>query len=659
MAYGKTRALLPLVVLPVILTACLILWTAIGDATYFEARSDNALWDLTGVDFAQTSARVTGKVEYIAGALLTPDEFSARSGEVLLGDPSACDYATSRMSLIVPPGGYMLAGRSADYAERVYVNGRLAAEVGRPGATKEEAVPDTTDLYLAAEPVDGRIVIVKQVSNFVHREGGRHDDVRIGYPHVLRAAYNADSNIVVLGCFFALFLVHLALFFLQVSYRANLCFSLICLTWFFRTGVTGHKVLTLLMPGLNWYARFRIEYLAIPVTGILTLAMLDQLFPNTFARWFRRAVYALLAFFSALFLAADTYLMSWAVLPCYAVLAPAIAYIVVRLAMTLRKPSMEQWVCLAGLMVLFYGATRDMLFYEGFEQFFLVKGDLSRLSMQVFAFFQMTAVFMGTVRELDRARDAERRATAENLALERVSRMKADLLNTLSHETRTPLAVLSGYAELVALELSDLGAGEAAARDLNKIASEARRLSGLMERAEGIALDRPACLMDVSEVIRQVARLYEPILERRGTALILNLEDDLTVYGSPDEITQVLYNLLSNARKHTEGGDVRVEARREGERVRFCVSDTGCGISPEMLPRVFERGATDGGGSGLGLAICREIVKAHGGEIALESEVGMGTRVTVELPIKIENGELSIENGRTEYASADPADFAC
>ena len=137
------------------------------------------------------------------------------------------------------------------------------------------------------------------------------------------------------------------------------------------------------------------------------------------------------------------------------------------------------------------------------------------------------------------------------------------------------------------------------------------------------------------EVIQQTARLCQPILERRGTALSLDLPSDLpAVYGSPGELTQVMFNLLSNAGRHTEGGRICVSAEETGGSICVRVSDNGSGISPEFLPHAFERCAHDDpGGTGLGLFICKEIIEGFGGTIRIESRPGKGTEVIFTLPV--------------------------
>jgi len=110
------------------------------------------------------------------------------------------------------------------------------------------------------------------------------------------------------------------------------------------------------------------------------------------------------------------------------------------------------------------------------------------------------------------------------------------------------------------------------------------------------------------------------------------------VYASADGITQVVLNLITNANNHTKSGRISIAAELVDREVTVTVADTGAGIDPEILPRVFERGVTDGDGAGLGLDICRQIIEAHGGKIGIESTPAEGTSVWFSLPIA-ESGE--------------------
>jgi signal transduction histidine kinase len=173
--------------------------------------------------------------------------------------------------------------------------------------------------------------------------------------------------------------------------------------------------------------------------------------------------------------------------------------------------------------------------------------------------------------------------------------------------------------------------------NLDAIAAEAKRMTEMMSEMRQLALakeytkDRRA--VDIGEAIKQVAGLYTRILNKQSTKLILQIADGLPpVYGNYDEVKQIVFNLLQNSDNHTENGTVTIRAELSQEHIKVTVSDTGTGISPELLPRVFERGIHgEDGGSGYGLAISRDIVTAYGGEIWIEGSSESGTDVIFTL----------------------------
>lgn len=141
--------------------------------------------------------------------------------------------------------------------------------------------------------------------------------------------------------------------------------------------------------------------------------------------------------------------------------------------------------------------------------------------------------------------------------------------------------------------------------------------------------------LSLPELINSAARLYTPILERKGATLAIRVPGDLPdVYACAGEITQVLFNLLQNTRNHIEKGGAAITVTAGDRFISVVVSDTGSGIAPELLPRVFERNVSgDDNSSGLGLSICKEIIEAHGGTIEIESVPVKGTIVRFTLPV--------------------------
>lgn len=233
---------------------------------------------------------------------------------------------------------------------------------------------------------------------------------------------------------------------------------------------------------------------------------------------------------------------------------------------------------------------------------------------------------------------AEQRLAEENAALARINRLRAEMIATISHEARTPLAVLASYASLVSLEMQEKHTDPQMISDLDKIAYEAKRVAGLIDRMKNLPIRKEKAVkwlaFDLGGLVKQTAELYQHILDRAGVVLVTDIADDSPpMFGNPEELTQVVFNLLQNAKNHTMSGSVTVALKVEGNGFLVSVADTGKGIPPELLPYVFEHGTHGGEGTGIGLAVCREIISAHGGDITIESEPGKGTVVIITLPV--------------------------
>jgi two-component system sensor histidine kinase BaeS len=222
--------------------------------------------------------------------------------------------------------------------------------------------------------------------------------------------------------------------------------------------------------------------------------------------------------------------------------------------------------------------------------------------------------------------------------LQQTEERRRSFLADVAHELRTPLTVIQGQAEA----LID-GVYPADAEHLSPILDEARQMQSLVEDLRTLSLLEAHALTldleptDPAELANETAAAYRTLAEAAGVAVRVEAEGGLAPLAlDPSRMRRVLGNLLANAIRHTQtGGRVIVRVARDGESgLSLSVSDTGEGISAELLPHVFDRFARGSGstGSGLGLAIARDLVEAHGGTIAAESSAGQGTTIRIRLP---------------------------
>ncbi|KAK0341789.1 hypothetical protein LTR94_024976, partial [Friedmanniomyces endolithicus] len=228
---------------------------------------------------------------------------------------------------------------------------------------------------------------------------------------------------------------------------------------------------------------------------------------------------------------------------------------------------------------------------------------------------------------------------------EEASRSKSEFLANMSHEIRTPLNGVVAMAD--ALSRARLEPREREMAEVIRASGVTleRLLSDILDTAkiEAGQIELETSVFDLGDTVRGVAALYRPRADEKGVALGVQVDPaiEASVQGDVVRLRQVLSNLISNALKFTDEGSVNVSAvSQAGERVRFCVTDTGCGFDADQKSRIFARfQQADGsitrrfGGTGLGLAISQDLVSLMGGELECASEPGNGSQFWFEIPL--------------------------
>ena len=232
----------------------------------------------------------------------------------------------------------------------------------------------------------------------------------------------------------------------------------------------------------------------------------------------------------------------------------------------------------------------------------------------------------------------------QNKTLGRISQMKTELFANVSHEMKTPLTVISVHIQR-AEAFMKLGGEKSSAKVYESFAlvqDEIMRLSRMVEGALSVAsmqeLTHGTAEIDMREILNGSVEAYRALSEKHGNTLFLTMPDTLPqVSLSADALVQMMTNLLANANAHTQNGKIAVRVECGGATLKISIVDNGTGIPPDMLPRVFQRGVTNGSGSGFGLAICRELAHSYGGDVVIDSEYGKGTTAAIILPVETED----------------------
>ncbi len=246
----------------------------------------------------------------------------------------------------------------------------------------------------------------------------------------------------------------------------------------------------------------------------------------------------------------------------------------------------------------------------------------------------------------DLAEEARGQAEKSRTAAEDANRAKSTFLAAMSHELRTPLNAIIGYGEMLAEDASDDGRTKEV-EDLQKIVSAGKHLLGLindildLEKVDAGKMVVHAENVQVSEIVRDVVSTVKPLVEKNGNKIQVNVETGFgALWADAQKLRQSLLNLLSNASKFTDGGTIVLDVRRDGQSAAFAVTDTGIGMTPEQLSRLFQpfvqadsSTSRKYGGTGLGLALTKKFCELMGGSVTVTSREGVGSTFTIRLPL--------------------------
>ncbi|MBK9964592.1 MAG: GAF domain-containing sensor histidine kinase [Holophagales bacterium] len=293
-----------------------------------------------------------------------------------------------------------------------------------------------------------------------------------------------------------------------------------------------------------------------------------------------------------------------------------------------------------GVLIVDNGPSRRPLPGEGLDLLTAVASTIA-VAVENARLYSQIEQQRRTLEERVRERTADLESARS--AAEAANRAKSSFLANMSHELRTPLNAIIGYSEML-LEEGESTAPEALSADLAKIRTAGRYLLGLindvldLSKVEAGKTELSLERFPLTALIHDVAGDVRPLVERNGNRLAVEVAEDVELDGDSRKLRQILLNLLGNAAKFTERGTVELSVRRDGSDVVLAVRDTGIGMTPDQVGRLFTAfwqgdpaSTRNHGGTGLGLAISRHYARLMGGDVSVESESGTGSTFTVRL----------------------------
>jgi len=273
---------------------------------------------------------------------------------------------------------------------------------------------------------------------------------------------------------------------------------------------------------------------------------------------------------------------------------------------------------------------------------------------------------IGALRDITTRKRAEAEMADAKAAAEAANVAKSAFLATMSHEIRTPLNGVLGMAQAMAAD--DLTPIQRDRLDVIRQSGESLLaiLNDLLDlsKIEAGKLEIEEIEFDLAEIARGAYAAFTALANKKGLSFALDISQACGVYrGDPTRIRQVIYNLISNALKFTETGEIRVQAKYDRKSLIISVADTGIGMSPAVVDTLFAKFTQADasttrrfGGTGLGLAICKQLAELMGGAITVKSQEGQGTTFTFKAPLqRIRSAKPSPMTQAPAAATAEPS----
>lgn len=557
------------------------------------------------------------------------------------GRPQGHGYATYRLTVSIGERPERLAlwipALAPSY--KVIVDGQVLAEGGVVAADEAHSLAAYRPTTVMFTPVGDRFDILVQVSNYLFARGGFWYGLELGTEEGMHAARGKKfaADMILFGSAIVLALYHLLVYALRREDRSALYFGICCLLGAVRVPTAGELYLLQVYPqsSVEWING--IGYLTYYGGVIFGSLFMRAMFPQDFSARIAKALAGIGICFAAsvLLLPIEVYTRWIGVFHAFAFVCGI--YFISGLIVAVFRRRSGALLQLAGWIVIVAAAIHDILYNAN---------RIIGLDRQVIPF----GLFILALIE---AAELARRFSRDYRSIESMSkrllsmdRMKDEFLANTSHELKTPLHGIINLSESM-LEGAAGAVNEVQREQLGVVVSVARRMAALINDILDFSRlkhsDIPLQLrsVNVQAILSANRDIFLHYIHGKPIAFRLQLPDSLpNVRADENRLVQILYNLIGNAIKFTQEGEVAVTANQEGNMLRISISDTGIGIPREKQEAIFQSFEQAGtsvtreyGGTGLGLSIAKQLVELHGGRMSVVSESGKGSTFSFTLPV--------------------------
>ncbi|MGI6778210.1 MAG: sensor histidine kinase [Acetivibrionales bacterium] len=642
-------------------------------------------WEFYWNQFLDPTDFQNGKLPEITGHIDVPSTWNKYkiNGEKLSGN----GYATYR--LLIKTSNNLNNGLGLKIpriftAYSLWSDGRLIASSGKISKTSEHAVPQYYPKIVMLNPSDHIVELIVQISNFSHRSGGMLESIILGSQEdIIKSRENKLSfELFLFGTLLIMGVYHIVLYISRRNNLPPLFFGSYCLLIATRTLFVGEIFIIQLFPSLNWELQHKIQTLTFYIGVPIFIKFIKSVFPHDVPKitlvlsQIAGAVFGLLVLFTParIFTVFN---------PLYQLItAIIIGLLIFSLIMACIRKRKGSLVIASGGIFFILTAINDILFLSvpfndynfTFLRSIIVTGNLSSFGLIVLVFSQSIVLVVSfskafaQVEEMSgklilagRQKDEllttlEYKVKERTLELEKVledlkrtENSRKRFIANISHDLKTPMTLILGYSEAIIDGMVNskkdvdkyLKLIQNKIHVLKRLADDLFELCQLESRNKKLDLAK----ISLSSLFAKIEKKYRYDVEKAGLQFTLKAPENSEYYFKIDfnQINRVFSNLIYNAVKYSQDGEICISCCFSTNEAIFAVSDKGAGISEEDLPNLFDRYYTTSTprnsskkGSGLGLAIAKEIVEYHGGSIWFESKLGQGSTFYFSLKLLTE-----------------------
>ncbi len=550
-------------------------------------------------------------------------------------------YGTYLLKVENAPEGKSLALRMPTFstAYELYINDRLVSSNGRVSTSREEFSPGYKPWVVEFTPAEASFELIIHTSNFTYARGGMWYAINMGTPEQIRSMDKtiADKDLFLFGALSLMALYYLSIFLMRREDKSSLYFVIMCVIFASRTVIYGDFLIYRLLPFISFEAIIAVDYITLCWFSVCSAFMIGELFPEENNKKVLKTAFIYASAMTMLFLLTP---ISFYTRLVYIVQLAAIlfgAYSIFTLSVAFLRGKKDSLVVLLGALAVIVCAIHDVMYQN--NVILSNVGELVPFGLFILLFLQSFILAR-------RSSEAFRNVHALSQKLLKLDKIKDEFLANTSHELRTPLSGILGITEAM-LKGSDGELSSRQKQNLSIIAGSSRRLANLvndildyskMKNGDILLNIRP---IQMEGLLHTVVNVFKQLSQSKEYDVISEIPGGLPpVLADENRVVQILYNLVGNAVKFTVRGCVKVSARKTGDMLEVCVSDTGEGIPENKLTDIFkpfEQVDTSltrrHGGTGLGLPITKYLVELQGGAIRVESHPGAGSRFYFTLPV--------------------------